>query len=180
MMLKGRTISGSVSRTTEHELLLLYYFLLRAPLLLGRNNPKEIELFELYTSSLLKQNSCLINKILVWVICSLWNLQESPISAPQTWCSNHSESVGYSFSSFVLVVLLCSLSLSCRLLVTAIFSTIYSWQSWQQITKPPLISTVQVLIQAFSSKFDVHSTIAGTMWSCQQRLFMFQAYFACW
>lgn len=94
MMLKGGAISGSVSRTTENKVLLLYYFLLRALLLLGRNNPKEIQWFELCTSSLLKQNSCFINVILGWVTGSLWNLQESPYFSSQTWCSIDSESVG--------------------------------------------------------------------------------------
>jgi len=45
VMLKGEARSGSVSRrTTENKVLLLYYyFWLRALLLLGRNNPKEIK-----------------------------------------------------------------------------------------------------------------------------------------
>lgn len=43
MMLKGRAIGGSVSRTTENKVVLLYYFLLRALLLLGRSKPEEIQ-----------------------------------------------------------------------------------------------------------------------------------------
>lgn len=127
IMLKGGAISGSVSRTTENKVLLLYYFLLRALLLLGRNNPKEIQWFELCTSSLLKQNSCFINMILGWVIGSLWNLQESPISSPRPGAALTMSQMGYSFSSFAphCCCFFHRLSLTCWFLVTAIFSTIY-------------------------------------------------------
>lgn len=110
MMLKGGARSGSVSRTTENKVLLLYYFLLRALLLLlRRNKPKEIQWFELCPSSLLKQNSCLINTILGWVIGSLWNLQESPYFSSQTWCSIDNESVGLQLQHLpTTLVLLCS------------------------------------------------------------------------